>query len=148
MWGESESASKNTSDPIFKIRKERFLIFPLACDLVLAENGIVTSCHCQVNHCGVRHCSLTAGSWNQHLQPHRGGSSVGGGSPRYWTVSLFPFLRTCIAAHSITSAVGSLLPEAVSHLIPCFHSGRREWQSPRMGRLALLPEENASALSA
>ena len=36
MWGYSESASKNTSDPILKIRKERFLIFPLACDLVLA----------------------------------------------------------------------------------------------------------------
>ena len=42
--------------------------------------------------------------------------------------------------HSITSAVGSLLPE-VSHLIPCFLSGRREGQSPRMGRLALLPED-------
>ena len=36
MWGDLESASKNTSDPILKIRKERFLIFPLACDLVLA----------------------------------------------------------------------------------------------------------------
>ena len=36
MWGDSESASKNTSDPIIlKIRKERFLIFPLACDVVL-----------------------------------------------------------------------------------------------------------------
>ena len=33
----SESASKNMSDPILKIRKERFLIFPLACDLVLAH---------------------------------------------------------------------------------------------------------------
>ena len=49
--------------------------------------------------------------------------------------------------HSITSAVGSLLPE-VSHLKACFHSGRREWQSPRMGRLALSPDEHASALSA
>ena len=39
-----------------------------------------------------------AGSWSQHLQPHRGGSTVGGGSPRYRTASLFPFLRTCIAA--------------------------------------------------
>ena len=37
MWGDSESASKNTSDSILKIRKERFLIFPLACDLVLAR---------------------------------------------------------------------------------------------------------------
>ena len=39
MWGDSESASKNTSDLILKIRKERFLIFPLACDLVLALLG-------------------------------------------------------------------------------------------------------------
>ena len=31
---------------------------------------------------GVRRCSLTAGSWSQHLQPHRSGSTVGGGSPR------------------------------------------------------------------
>ena len=30
------TTSKNTSDPILKMRKERFLIFPLACDLVLA----------------------------------------------------------------------------------------------------------------
>ena len=37
MWGNSESASKNTSDPILKIRWERLLIFPLACDLVLAQ---------------------------------------------------------------------------------------------------------------
>ena len=49
--------------------------------------------------------------------------------------------------HSITSAVGSLLPE-VSHLIPCFHSGLREWESHRMGRLALSPEEHTPALSA
>ena len=49
--------------------------------------------------------------------------------------------------HSITSAVWSLLPE-VSHLIPCFHSGQREWQNPRMGRLPLSPEEHAPALSA
>ena len=36
---------KNTSDPILKIRKERFLIFPLACDLVLAATitGHLTS---------------------------------------------------------------------------------------------------------
>ena len=47
---------------------------------------------------GVRRCPLTAGSWSQHLQPHRSGSTVGGGSPRYRTVSLFPSLRTCIAA--------------------------------------------------
>ena len=39
MWGDSESASKNTLDPILKLRKERFLIFPLACDLVLAVRG-------------------------------------------------------------------------------------------------------------
>ena len=100
---------------------------------------------------------LTAGSWSQHLQPHRGGSTVGGGSPRCRKVSLFPFLQTWVAAseptsssvssHPITSAVGSLLPE-VSHLIPCFHSRQREWHSPRMGRLALSPEEHASALSA
>ena len=106
----------------------------------------------------VRHCLLTAGSWRKHLQPHRGGSTVGGGSPRYRTVSLFPFFGLALLlvsqpvavyhlTHSITSAVGSLLPE-VSHLIPCFHSSRREWQSPRMGRLALLPEEHAPALSA
>ena len=31
---------------------------------------------------GVRPCSLTAGSWSQHPQPHRNGSTVGGGSPR------------------------------------------------------------------
>ena len=36
MWGDSESASKNTSDAIFKIPKEGLLIFSLACDLVLA----------------------------------------------------------------------------------------------------------------
>ena len=42
MWGDSKSASKNTSDPILKMRKERFLIFPLACDLVLAAKNIQT----------------------------------------------------------------------------------------------------------
>ena len=47
--------------------------------------------------------------------------------------------------HSITSAVGSLLPE-VSHLKACFHSGRREWQSPRMGRLALSPRYRTVSL--
>ena len=31
---------------------------------------------------GVRPCLLTAGSWSQHPQPHRCGSTVGGGSPR------------------------------------------------------------------
>ena len=36
MWGALESASKNTSDPILKIRKERFSNLPLACDLALA----------------------------------------------------------------------------------------------------------------
>ena len=110
---------------------------------------------------GVRRCSLTAGSWSQHLQPHRSGSTVGGGSPRYWTASLFPFLRTCIAAgepasssvssHSLNH-LGSWVLAARSKpfkkLKPCFHSSRREWQSPRMGRLALSPEEQASALSA
>ena len=109
---------------------------------------------------GFRHCLLTAGSWSQHLQPHRGGSTVGGGSPRYRTVPLFPFLWTCIVAsepasssvssHSLnhlSSWVLAAVPE-VSHLTPCFHSRRREWQSPRMVRLALLPEEQASALSA
>ena len=36
MWGDSELASKNTSYSIRKlIRKERFLVFPLACDLVV-----------------------------------------------------------------------------------------------------------------
>ena len=49
--------------------------------------------------------------------------------------------------HSIISAVGSLLPE-VSYLIPCFHSGRTEWRSPRMGRLALSPEGPEPVLSA
>ena len=39
MWGYSESASKNTSDPILKTRKERIFIFPLACDLVLAPSS-------------------------------------------------------------------------------------------------------------
>ena len=47
---------------------------------------------------GVRHCLLSAGSWSQHLQPHRGGSSE---HCRWWftqisdSVSLY--LRTCFA---------------------------------------------------
>ena len=45
------------------------------------ENDIV-DCHSQVNLRGVKHCSLTAGSWSQHPQLHRCGSTVGGGSPR------------------------------------------------------------------
>ena len=88
----------------------------------------------------VRHCLLTASSWSQHLQPHRGGSTVGGGSPRYRTVPLFPFFELALLllsqpiavyhlTHSITSAVWSLLPE-VSHLIPCFHSGQRNGKVP------------------
>ena len=110
---------------------------------------------------GVRRCSLTAGSWSQHLQPHRSGSTVGGGSPRYRTASLFPFLRTCIAAgepasssvssHSLnhlSSWVLAARSKPFKKLKTCFHSSRREWQSPRMGRLALSPEEHASALSA
>ena len=110
---------------------------------------------------GVRRCLLTAGSWSQHRQPHRSGSTVGGGSPRYRTASLFPFLRTCIAAGEPASS--SVSSSSLNHLSswvlaarskpfkklkPCFHSGQREWQSPRMGRLALSPEEHASALSA
>ena len=108
---------------------------------------------------GVRHCLLTAGSWSQHLQPTEVGAL---------SVVAHPDIRQCLSflffglalllvsqpaaavyhlTHSITSAVRSLLPE-VSHLIPCFHSGRREWQSPRMGRLALSREEHAPALSA
>ena len=62
----------------------------------------------------VRHCLLMAGSWSQHLQPHRGGSTVGGGSPRYRTVSLFPFLRTCIAAGEPASS--SLSSHSLNHL--------------------------------
>ena len=53
---------------------------------------------------GVRRCLLTAGSWSQHLQLHKGGSTVGGGSPRHRTVALFPFLRNCIAAGEPASA--------------------------------------------
>ena len=110
---------------------------------------------------GVRGCLLTAGSWSQHPQPHRSGSTVGGGSPRYWTASLFPFLQTCISAgepanssvssHSLnhlSSWVLAARSKPFKKLKPCFYSGRREWQSPRMGRLALSPEEHASALSA
>ena len=82
-------------------------------------------------------------------------------SPKYRTASLFPFLRTCIAAGAPASS--SVSSHSLNHLSswvlaarskpfkkikPCFHSGRREWQSPRMGRLALSPEEHASALSA
>ena len=102
---------------------------------------------------GVRQCLLKAGSWSQHLQPHRGGSTVGGGSPRYGQCLSFLFFGLALLlvsqpvgvyhlTHSITSAVGSLLPK-VSHLILCFHSGRREWQSQ-----ALLPEEHISAFPA
>ena len=63
---------------------------------------------------GVRHCLLTAGSWSQHLQPHRGGSTVGGGSPRYQTMSLFPFLQTCIAAGEPASS--SVSSHSLNHL--------------------------------
>ena len=79
------------------------------------------------------------------------------------SASLFPFLRICIAAgepasssvssHSLnhiklSSWVLAARSKPFGKLKPCFHSGRREWQSPRMGRLALSPEEHASALSA
>ena len=63
---------------------------------------------------GVRRCLLTAGSWSQHLQPDRGGSTVGGGSSRYRTVSLFPFLRTCIAAGEPASS--SVSSHTLNHL--------------------------------
>ena len=63
---------------------------------------------------GVRRCSLTAGSWSQHLQPHRSGSTVGGGSPRYRTASLFPFLWTCIAAGEPASS--SVSSHSLNHL--------------------------------
>ena len=63
---------------------------------------------------GVRRCSLTTGSWSQHPQPHRSGSTVSGGSPRYRTVSLFPFLRTCIAAGE--PANSSVSSHSLNHL--------------------------------
>ena len=92
---------------------------------------------------GVRRCSLTAGSWSQHPQPHRSGSTVGGGSPRYRTVSLFPYFGFALLlvsqpvavyhlTHSITSAVGSLLPE-VSQVPEWAKS--QNGQSPRMGKV-------------
>ena len=65
----------------------------------------------------VRHCLLTTGSWSQHLQPHRGGSTVGGGSPRYQTVSLFPFFRTCIAAGEPASS--SVSSHSLNHVSSC-----------------------------
>ena len=65
---------------------------------------------------GVRRCLLTAGSWSQHFQPHRGRSTVGGGSPRYRTVSLFPFLRTCIAAGEPSSSGVSSIFYSLNHL--------------------------------
>ena len=52
---------------------------------------------------GVRRYSLTAGSWSQHLQPHRSGSTVGGGSPRYRTVSLSQPVAVYHLTHSLTS---------------------------------------------
>ena len=115
------------------------------------------SCHSQVKNCGGQ--ALFAHGWFLEPTPS---------APQRWehcwwwltqisdSVSLFFGLALLLVSqpaavyhltHSITSAVGSLLPE-VSHLIPCFHSSRREWPSPRMGRLALSPEEHAPALSA
>ena len=51
---------------------------------------------------------------SQHLQPHRSGSTVGGGSPRYLTVSLFPFLQTGIAAGEPASS--SVSSHSLNHL--------------------------------
>ena len=43
--------------------------------------------------------SATAGSWSRHFQPHRGGSTVSGFSPRWWIVLLHlppgPCLTSC-----------------------------------------------------
>ena len=73
------------------------------------ENGIL-----KLTIAGVRRCLLTAGSWSQHPQPHRSGSTVGAGSPRYRTASLFPFLQTCFAAGE--PACSSVSSHSLNHL--------------------------------
>ena len=78
------------------------------------ENGIVLS-FSSLTITGVRRCSLTAGSWNQHFQPHRSGSTVSGGSPRYRAVSLLPSPRTCVAAGEPASS--NVSSHSHNHLI-------------------------------
>ena len=122
---------------------------------------MASSWHSQVNHRGGQ--ALLAHGWFLEPTPS---------APQKWehcrwwltqisdSVSL-SFLRTCIAAGEPASS--SVSSHSLNHLSswvlaarskpskklkPCFHSGQREWQSPRMGRLALSPEEHASALSA
>ena len=87
---------------------------------------------------GVRHCLLTAGSWSQHRQPTEVGALSVVAHPDIGQCLSFLFFGLALLlvsqpvamyhlTHSITSAVGSLLP-GVSHLIPCFHSGKApEW---------------------
>ena len=75
---------------------------------------MASSYHSKVNHCGGQ--ALFAHGWFLEPTPsaHRGGSSVGGGSPRYRTVSLFPFLRTCIAAGEPASS--NVSSHSLNHL--------------------------------
>ena len=52
------------------------------------ENGIVLSFSSLTTEVGGRMPPATSGSWTGHPQPHRGGSTVGGLSPRWRVVSL------------------------------------------------------------
>ena len=90
------------------------------------ESGIVLSFSSKPQR-RVRCCSLTAGYWSQHPQPHRGGSTVGGGLSRYWTGTLSPRLsglallpesQLAIVYHFISFSIIHFL-----HLTPSFSSG-------------------------
>ena len=120
MWGDSESASKNTSaDPILKIRKERFLVFPLACDLVLARMILIfvysllgeeRKLRAQPGRARVGyHCTLPNVVWPCCRQPWSGAQPSA--RDKYNVVSRVRFtlpctscLRTAHAARAVASA--------------------------------------------
>ena len=104
------------------------------------ESGIVLSFTSKPQR-RVRCCSLTAGSWSQHPQPHRGGSTVGGGSSRYWTVSLSRSLSsplwTCtVASKSAGNSVSFHILFIHSLLTP--HPLILEWRTPCLKKGVLI----------
>ena len=93
------------------------------------ESGIVLSFSSKPQR-RVRCRSLTAGTWIQHPQPHRGWSTVGGGSSRYWTVSLSLSPHLSGLALLPASQLAIIVYHFISfsfihflHLTPSFSSG-------------------------
>ena len=79
---------------------------------------------------GTQMLPVMAGSWNQHPQPHCSGSTVSGGSPRWWVVSLFLPLHPH-PFHSTTTSHLTGWGPTDPQKIPCGNIPRKSfiWQT-------------------